>query len=331
VAALPDSPEILDALGRTQQAAGEFNQAIASYNKLAALQPLSPLPQMRLADVHMAEKNKDAASGSLRKALEIKPDLVEAQRALIALALDGKKFEDALATARTVQKQRPKDAAGYVLEGDINAAQKNWDGAATAYRVGLKQVNSPELAIKLHSVLQAAGKGADADKFSTTWQKDNAKDAAFLFYLGDLAIARKDYAGAEKNYAAVIKLQPNNAIAYNNLAWVSAKLNKEGAIALAEKANTLAPNQPPFMDTLAMLLSDKGDYAKAVELQNKALALQPQNALFKLNLAKIHIKGGKKDLARKELDELSKLGDKFPAQPEVAGLLKVLHEESVKN
>lgn len=320
-AALPDNPEILDALGRTQQAAGEFNQAIASYNKLAGLQPLSPLPHMRLADVHMAEKNKDAASSSLRKALEIKPDLLDAQRALIVLELDGKKFQEALTTARTIQKQRPKAAAGYVLEGDINAAQKNWDGAATAYRVGLKQVNSPELAIKLHSVLQVAGKGAEADRFSATWQKDNAKDAAFLFYLGDLAIVRKDYAGAEKNYAAVIKLQPNNAIAYNNLAWVSAKLNKEGAIAFAEKANTLAPNQPAFMDTLAMLLSDKGDYAKAVELQNKALALRPQNTLFKLNLAKIHIKGGKKDLARKELDELRKLGEKFPAQAEVASLL----------
>ena len=321
VAALPDSPDALDALGRTQQASGEFNQAIATYNKLAIMQPLSPQPHFRLAGVHIAEKDKNAAMQSLRKALEIKPDLLEAQRAVILLDLDGKLLEDALATARTVQKQRPKEAVGYVLEGDINASQKNWDNAATAYRVGMKQVNSPELAIKLHSVLLAAGKGAEADRFSATRQKDNPKDAAFLSYLGERAIARKDYGSAEKNYAAVVKLQPNNAAAYNNLAWVTSKLNKEGAIAYAEKANTLAPNQPAFMDTLAMLLSDKGDYAKAVELQNRALALQPQNALFKLNLAKIHIKGGKKDLAKKELDDLGKLGDKFPSQAEVAALL----------
>jgi len=50
--------------------------------------------------------------------------------------------------------------------------------------------------------------------------------------------------------------------------------------------------------------------------------LQPQNTLFKLNLAKIHLKGGKKDLAKKELDELAKLGEKFPAHAEVASLLK---------
>lgn len=324
VAALPDSPEVLDALGRTQQASGEFNQAIATYNKLAGMQPQSPQPHMRLAETHLGEKNKEAAAQSLRKGLAIKPDLLEAQRALIALDLDAKNFQGAITTARTVQKQRPKEAAGYVLEGDINASQKNWDSAATVFRTGLKQVSSAELALKLHAVLLASGKRADADKFAVAWQKDNPKDTVFLAYLGDRAIARQDYSSAEKNYAAVVKLQPSNAVAYNNLAWVTSKLNKEGAIAYAEKANTLAPNQPAFMDTLAVLLSDKGDYLKAVELQNKALALQPENALFKLNLAKIHIKGGKKDLAKKELDDLTKLGDKFTGQAEVTSLLKTL-------
>ena len=324
VAALPDSAEALDALGRTQQASGEFNQAIATYNKLAVMQPLSAQPHLRLAGVHMAEKNESAARQSLHKALEIKPDLLDAQRALIVLDLQEKRVDDALTIARTVQKQRPKEVVGYLLEGDINASQKNWDYAATAYRIGMKQVNSPAFAIKLHSVLLAAGKSAEADRFSASHQKDNPKDAVFLSYLGERAIAGKNYGVAEKNYAAVVQLQPNNAAAYNNLAWVSSKLNREGAMAYAEKANALAPNQATFMDTLAMLLSDQGDYAKAVELQNKALALQPQNALFKLNLAKIHIKGGKKDLAKKELDELSKLGDKLPFHAEVATLLASL-------
>ncbi|OIP24492.1 MAG: hypothetical protein AUK52_02145 [Comamonadaceae bacterium CG2_30_60_41] len=322
VAAMPDSPELLDALGRTQQAAGETNQAIATYNKLAALQPLSPQPHMRLADIHLAAKNKDAAAASLRKALEIKPDLQQAQRGSIMLDVDGKNIPGALTTARTMQQQAPKEAVGYVLEGDINASQKSWDAAASAYRGGLKQVNSPELAIKLHSVLMASNKTAEADKFAASWQKDNPKDAVFMLYLGDGAIARKDYAGAERLYQAVTQLQPNNAVAYNNLAWVTARQNKPGAVALAEKANTLAPNQPAFMDTLAVLLSDAGDYAKALDLQTKVMTLQPQNPVFRLNLAKIHLKGGKKDLAKKELDELAKLGDKFGGQKEVAELMK---------
>ena len=73
-----------------------------------------------------------------------------------------------------------------------------------------------------------------------------------------------------------------------------------------------------------MLYSDKNDYAKALEWQTKVMAAAPNVAVYRLNLAKIHIKGGKKDLARKELDELAKLGDKFAGQAEVASLIKGL-------
>ena len=324
IAALPENADLVDALGRTQQASGDLNQALTTFNKLAGMQPLSPKPQMRLADVQMAAKNKESAAQSLRKALEIKPDLLDAQRGLILLALDAKKYADALPIARAVQKQRPKEPVGYILEGDIAAVQKNWASSIVAYRNGLKLAPSSELALKLHAVLAVAGKTAESDQFTASWLKDHPADAAFHFYLGDVALKRNDYAAAEKNYATVTRLQPANAIAFNNLAWVSGRLNKPTAIGFAETANRLAPNQPAFMDTLAMLLSDKNDYVKALEWQTKVVAAQPQNTLFKLNLAKIHLKGGKNDLARKELDELAKLGDKFAGQAEVATLLKSL-------
>ena len=324
VAAIPDPADLLDALGRVQQASGDTNQAVATFNKLVAMQPLSPKPLMRLADAHLAAKNKDAAAQSLRKALDIKSDLLEAQRGLVLLSLDGKKYAEALTLSRTVQKQRPKEPVGYILEGDANAVQQNWDAAAAAYRTGLKESSSSELALKLHAVLATSGKEAESDKFAADWVKTHSDDAAFLFYMGDIAIKRKDYVQAEKNYASVIKLQPNNAVAYNNLAWVAGRLNKPTAIGFAETALKLSPNQPAFMDTLAVLLSGKNDYVKAVEWQTKAVGLEPANTLFKLNLAKIHIQGGKKDLAKKELDSLAKLGDKFAAQEEVANLLKTL-------
>ena len=324
VAAVPDSPELLDALGRAQQLSGDSNQALNTFNKVAGMQPLSPLPQMRLAEANMAAKDKGAAASSLRKALDIKPDFLDAQKGLIVLAMDAKNYSEATTVARNIQKQRPKEPVGFEYEGDIAANQKKWDPAIEAYRAGLKAAPYAGLAVKLHTVLGASEKTADQEKFAAGWLKDNPKDVAFRLYAGDLAIGRKDFSSAEKAYASVIQIQPDNAIALNNLAWVTGTLGKDGAVAYAEKANTLTPGEPAFMDTLAMLLSEKNDYAKAVEWQNKAVALQPQNNALKLNLAKIHIKGGKKDLARKELDELAKLGDKFPAQGDVARLLKTL-------
>ena len=78
------------------------------------------------------------------------------------------------------------------------------------------------------------------------------------------------------------------------------------------------------MDTLGVLLMDKGDTARGLELLKKAVALAPQASQIRLNYAKALIKAGKNSDARSELDQLAKLGDKFPAQAEVAQLLKGL-------
>ena len=324
VAALPSNPEMFDALGGVQQASGDIQQALAAFSKAASLQPESAQPLMRMANAQMAADNRDAAATSLRKALAIKPDLLDAQRGLMMLAARAKNYPEALRIARTVQKQRPKQGIGHQFEGEVAAAQKKWDQALEAYRLGLKLDPTPELATKTHYALGSAGKAADADAFASTWLRDHPKDLEFRLYLGDHASARADYVAAEKIYGGVVQIQPENAAAFNNLAWVNGKLGRDGAVAYAEKAIALDPNQPTYMDTLAMLLYDRGDYAKALEWQNKAVALQPQVGLYRLNLAKIQIKSGKKDMARKELENLAKLGDRLHEQAEVASLLKSL-------
>jgi putative PEP-CTERM system TPR-repeat lipoprotein len=324
VAALPNSPELLGALGQVQKVSGELNQAIATYGRLVAMQPLAPLSHIRLAEAKAANKDILGAEQSLRKALEIKPDQLDAQRGLIALSVEANKYQDAISIARTMQTQRPKEAVGYVLEGDIHSAQQGWVAAAAAYRAGLQQIQSPELATKLHAVTVRSGKGDEADRFATAWLKAHPKDVIFLSYLGDTAVARKDYAAAEGRYLAVLQIRNDSAATLNNLAWVTHQLRKEGALAYAERANKLVPNQPAFMDTLAMLLSAKGEHSKAVELQRKALELQPSNASLRLNLAKVYLAADDKVRAKTELDVLAKLGEKYPSQPEVAALLKTL-------
>lgn len=321
---IPDKPEILDALGRAQQLSGELNQASITYGKLVALQPASPLPLLRLAETQFANKNPEDGTKTLKKALELKPDLLEAQRALVQLAMDNKTPRIALDIAKTVQTQRPKEAVGYLLEGNIHASAKAWSEAINAFRHGLKQTESSELAIKLHGAYLASGNTGEADKHSNNWLKDHPKDIAFRMYLGDLSAARKDYPLAVSHYQAALIHQPNHPLILNNLAWISGKIGSPKAIEYAEKANQLAPNQPAFMDTLAMLMAEKGESQKAIELLRKAMAISPQAASIQLNLAKVLIAAGKKDDARKELEAVAKLGEKFPGQSEVSQLLKTL-------
>ena len=180
------------------------------------------------------------------------------------------------------------------------------------------------LAVKLHAVLVAGGGSGEADRFADSWIKEHAKDLQFRLYLAEAATARKDYATASKHYRVLVDAQPNNPATLNNLAWALAQNKDPKAIEFAEKANKLAPDQPALMDTLGVLLVDKGDTARGLELLQKAVSRAPQSALIRFNLAKALVKAGKKEEAKRELDELAKLGDKFPAQTEVAKLLQGL-------
>jgi predicted Zn-dependent protease len=110
----------------------------------------------------------------------------------------------------------------------------------------------------------------------------------------------------------------------NNIAWLLVKQNKPGAVALAEKANELAPGRSQLLDTLATALAADNQVPKALEAQKKAVAAAPKDPGMQLNLARLYLKSGDKAQARTELLELAKLGDRFAAQAEVSELMKAV-------
>lgn len=322
LAAIPDHPDLLLASGRVQLALGDHNQALLSFNKAASLQPTSGVPYFRIAQVQLEQNDRPAAIRSLRKAIDIKADYLEAQQVLAVVLVQVDRYDEAVTLSRQIQKQRPKDAVGFVTEGDVAMIKKRWPDAIKAYRAGLEKAGATELAIKLLSALVSSGDKAGAEKFSEDWRKANPNDVRFQLFLADWAAERQDFATAVQHYQSLLKNDSNSPLILNNLAWALGHLKDPKAIEYAEKANKLSPDQPPFMDTLATLLAEKGDTARAVELLRKALQLAPQAGQIRLSLAKVLVQAGQKAEARKELEALGKLGNNFPAQAEVAKLLK---------
>jgi cellulose synthase operon protein C len=322
--ALPGNRDVLAALGRTQLAAGSFEQAVTTFNKLATLQPKSPVAALGLAEAQQGLKKFDAAEASLKRALEITPGLLQAQRGLMGLMVTDGRYAEALALAREVQKQRPGEAVGYQFEGDVELQRRNWDTALAAHRTALKKSRTPETAVRLHQALLTAGQPDEAQRLATSWQSEQPQDAVFRFYLGDLALGLKDWPLAESRYREVLRIRPNDVLALNNIAWLMIKQSKPGALPLAEKATTLAPQQAPLLDTLALALAAENQLPRALELQKKNVERWPDEASLRLTLARLHLQSGDKAQARIELDKLSKLGKKFRDHAEVTELLKTV-------
>ena len=288
VVAVPNSPELLAALGRVQQVSGDVNQAIATYGKLVALQPLSPRPHVRLAEAHVANKDN------------------QGRRAEPAQGTGDQARLPGCAARADHPGCRGQDVSGCNQDGAHGAGATAQDGPGadarrrcqcraartgrprpSAYKAALQLAPATELATKLHAATVESGKAKEAEQFAATWMTAHPKDAQFPAYLADMALGRKDYAAAEKLYLGVLQIQPDSAVALNNLAWVTLQLQKDGAVGLRREG------QPAGTQAAAVhghagdgAFGDKGEHARAIELQTQAVALQPANNALKLNLAR---------------------------------------------
>ena len=88
---------------------------------------------------------------SLRKALTIKPDAVEAQQRLVALLLNNKRGDAAVGVARDIQKQRKDAAIGYILEGEALIAQGKKAEAVPLFEEAYKRDKSAQSVVRLYA------------------------------------------------------------------------------------------------------------------------------------------------------------------------------------
>jgi len=322
--AIRDDLRLLEALGVVQQATGDPNQAIATFQKVVSLSPRSIEPRVRLASAYAAAKEYTSALLTLRKALALQPDATEIRREIALLQVQAGQAEDAVAEARAIQKQQPRDPIGFMIEGDVFSLQKKWSEAANAYRKALTLGRTQATLVRLHSALLSAGNSKEADEVVRAWLKANPNDVAVLAYLAERDLRSREYESAAQHYRAILQHAPNDAATLNNLAWAAGQLDDSQAIGYAEEANRRAPTSPAIMDTLGWLLVKKGDTARGIELLQNASNLAPGSQEIRLHLAKALARAGRKDAARKELETLLKAPEPSPFREEAATLMRSL-------
>lgn len=321
IAVLPDNDLLLEALGRAQLAAGEGLQAGRTFQKISS-RSRAPESHLRLANIYLGSQNYGAAEQSLKRALELAPKMVAAQRQLAQLYTVRKRHAEALQLARQIQTQRPQEATGFALESELHAVQQAWDPAIKSAFAALARDRSSAMAIRLHALYGVAGKSEAAAEFAKDWEREHPQDADFIFHLGALAMERRDPAAAEALFRQVLALRPESPGALNNIATLMVQQGKPGALAVAQQAHQLLPDQAPILDTMASAYAQEKNLKAALEWQQKAVAKDPAAPAYRLNLAKLLIQAGEKQQAKAELDKLSALGGRFGGHAEVARLLK---------
>ncbi len=125
-----------------------------------------------------------------------------------------------------------------------------FSGCSLPQIIVLKDPLSPEEHINLGVAYERQG---ELDQALKEYRLAAKKFPQAYLYLGNVYFQKKDWEKAEENYKTAIEQNPQEADAYNNLAWLyfTRRENLEEGEKLALKAIQLNPEKAPvYRDTL---------------------------------------------------------------------------------
>ncbi|NOZ52965.1 MAG: PEP-CTERM system TPR-repeat protein PrsT [Gammaproteobacteria bacterium] len=308
---IPNNATILKALGMAQMAAEQKSNAVVTFNKLVDQTPKSPEGHYLLAKLYISRDEFNAAGDALDKALTLAPNHLPSLLASAQLAIKTKMPQDALKIAETIKKQHPKSTVGYILEGDTYASQQEFKKAARAYEDGFNKFKTSQLLIKLVGVSEAVGDSAKTVELLKAWNKEHADDIRVAMLLAGNYQASQNNKSAMKLYRHIVKLDPKNIVALNNLAWLLHLEKSAKSLEFAERAYKLLPKNPEVADTYGWLLVNHGDVNRGLILLQQAALQAPQLSEIRYHVAVAMHKLGRSEEAKKELEKILQKDAKF--------------------
>ena len=123
---------------------------------------------------------------------------------------------------------------------------------------------------------------ADLEAYLDQKVNKTAEDGLLYLVIGNVYYDRQNFKRAASAYDVAIRLNPDSPDALNNLAWLLATSdnpdlhNPQKALKLARKAIALE-KAPHIWDTLAEALFANGRVGEAIEAENKALEMHPDD------------------------------------------------------
>ncbi|MCE9635017.1 MAG: tetratricopeptide repeat protein [Planctomycetes bacterium] len=221
----------------------------------------------------------DAALARVRALRDARPTAEAPARHLAALLAQSGRPDDAIADARAFEASATaaQRARSELFRAQIAVA--SGIGTAEAKEIA-RRATGPEARVLESEVLSQSGEDADAERVATAVIAELGTGARPLrarasFVLGCTAIRANRPEEAARCFLSSLDLNPSNAAAANNLAWIwsSDKQAATRALEMANRAVKLAPKDPNSWDTLGVCAHAAGDGRLAEQAWRTSLDL----------------------------------------------------------
>jgi tetratricopeptide (TPR) repeat protein len=275
----PSSPDVLFQLGVVDLAENKYKEATDAFRRCYDLNPANPRGLMGLVETEMGQNHPDQAIQLLQTESDKAPTRMDLALALGNTSLRAGKFDMAVSYYEKVLASLPKGSA---QQGDIYLR------IGETYRQKGDLTNSIAALQKARQILPENG--------------------VVLRTLGVALDAAGRWSEARQVYEVVLKLDPNNGVALNNLAFLLAEHggDLDDALTKATRAKQLLPNVSEVSDTLGWIYLKKDLTDNAIDIFKDLVDKVPGQAIFRYHLGMAYSQKGDKTRALKELQDALK-------------------------
>ena len=324
IASRPGRAELLENAGLLLMQANQYGAALDRFTQATTAQPDNALYWFESARAQLALNQPSAARSSLMKADQLQPNWLPVVGALALIDLRQGNAQAALSRVNALLAREPKDPGALALKGNVEFALHQPAAAMSAYAEVQTLRPSAAIAVRLYQARLAAHV-ADPIQPVQAWLKREPTDWPVRVVLADYyLLVMHSPQRAIPEFRAVLRQQPNEVVALNNLAWALGRSGNPEAEALAERAYHLAPNSAGVNDTLGWILAKKGQGAQALPFLQRAAKLAPQDPELAYHYAYVLSKTGRQAEARKVLSRILASPQPFDARHKAQQLLATL-------
>lgn len=311
--AQPNNTDGLAVLGRIQLALKKNKEALTTYRRLVSLMPTAPGPQVLLGNALSVSGDRAGAARALETAGKLGPNSVEIKGAQVNFQFNQGNSDAAIALARSFQASNPGSAADLLLATTLDRARRS-DEAIAVLNKSLSDRPNAGILLQVTRRLQTSDP-ARAASLMSGWLAKNPADLAVRLDYANLLMAQQNNAQAIGQFEAILKQDPSNVVALNNLGWLLQTSNPKRAISVLALAAKIAPNSPDVIDTLGWVKLQQKDAAGALALLQKAHASKPGDGEITYHLVVAMDANGQRPAARQMLKALLDSKVKFQDLP----------------
>ena len=330
-------------LARIYLVKNDPNKALKAADELIALDPHNLPGHLVRSNSLLAIGDKDRAREELDLIEKTFPQNVEARFQVGYLAYQEKDYKKAEQIFTELHNTNPTDRRGLIgvtetliSENRINDAIKEmekavkaeperrdlklflaqnyvraerYDEAITIFRTLLeKEPKSAELLMRLAETERRKGDLNLAIDGFRHCSQEAPSDTLCLLRLAQLLEGTGKSDQAKPIYEQILKIQPDHAIALNNLAYAKAQegVDLDQALTMAQRAVQKAPGSLDMKDTLGWVYIKKNLSDDAVGVYKDLVKKDPNNAIFHYHFGMALLQKGDKPSAKDELEKALK-------------------------